>query len=79
MDTGTRSVRERAEAICAANGIKPYRLAQLLRIMQRTLRQDTPGSQLMQWVLLRCEEEGLGYFEAKERDLGVFGVKGDRS
>lgn len=69
------SVRERAEAICEREGISMYRLAQLLRIAQIALSQSTEGSQPMQWVLAICEEQGLGFFEAKEKELGTFGRK----
>jgi hypothetical protein len=67
-----QTVRERAEAICAKNNITMYRLSKLLDLDQVTLGQKKEGSKPMHWLLLRCEEEGLGYFERKllERDGG---------
>lgn len=70
-----KTIVERADAICARSGISRYRLAQLLRLDQSTLRQKVEGSQPMDWLLRRCEEEGLAYFEMKERELGIFGKK----
>lgn len=69
------SVRTRADAICAKNGISLYRLGQLLRVDQSALKRRTEGSQPLDWVLLRCEEEGLSYFERKEDDLGKYRFK----
>lgn len=60
-----QTVRERAEAICAKNGVTMYRLAKLLDLDQITLGQKKEGSKPMRWLLLRCEEDGLDYFERK--------------
>ena len=69
------TVRERADAICAKHFISKYRLAKLLRMRHSAFNQDTKGSQPMDWLLLRIEEEGLDYYERKEQVLGVFGKR----
>lgn len=70
-----KTVRERSDAICARHNISKYRLAKLLRMRHSAFDQDTEGSQPMDWLLLRIEEEGLEYFERKEIELGVFGKR----
>lgn len=71
--TSKMTVRQRVDAICAAEKVRRgwggdkkysiYQLAKVLGVGQQTLKTNVPASALLDWVLLRCEEEGVGYYE----------------
>jgi len=68
-----KTVRQRVDAICEQERLlrgwhentkySIYRLAKALGVNQQTLKTNVPASALLDWVLLRCEEEGVEYYE----------------